>query len=152
MLAIIEVSEYTFCYSLRFIWLRSCRVLMLNLFTIKSMGRSASELDYGSMKKVAKSTNACFPLYQGQLGAYAFLTRRRNALKCTMDTRQADKDSVKLWKMFCWESFGSGIHVVNFTCTTYLNTVADQVHLVMPVAFVSKIMHPATLQNCLGVV
>jgi len=38
--------------------------------------------------------------------------------------------------MFFWETLGQAIHVdIHFTCATYLNTVADQVHPFMPMVF-----------------
>ena len=39
-----------------------------------------------------------------------------------MGRRQADRGSVILWAMFCWETLGPGFHVdVTLTCTTCLN-------------------------------
>ncbi|MCJ8743381.1 hypothetical protein PDJAM_G00093370 [Pangasius djambal] len=55
---------------------------------------------------------------------------------CTMGRRQAGGGSVMLWATFCWETLRPGIHVdVTLTRPTYLNTVADQVHLFMATVF-----------------
>lgn len=41
-----------------------------------------------------------------------------------------------LWAVLCWKSFGPGIQVdVTLKCTTYLNTVTEQVHPIMPAVF-----------------
>ena len=50
--------------------------------------------------------------------------------------RQASRDSVVLWPVFCWETLGPAIHVdVTLTPTTYLSIVADHVHPFMETVF-----------------
>lgn len=74
---------------------------------------------------------------------------------CCMGRQQAGTDSVMLWTMFSWETLGHNLHVdVNFTHTTYLNIVKDQVHPILAtvysliaMAFFSSIMGPATCKK-----
>ena len=52
-------------------------------------------------------------------------TPTQTAAEATRQTGAIDR-GVNLWKMFCWENLGPGIHVeVTLTRTTYLSIVAD---------------------------
>lgn len=58
------------------------------------------------------------------------------ASRCIMGRRQAGRDSVMLWAVFCWESLGPVIPVdVTLTRTTYLRIVADHVYPFMETIF-----------------
>lgn len=55
---------------------------------------------------------------------------------CTVERSQPAESSVTLWAIFCWETLGPCIHVdVTLPRTTYLNSVADQVHNFMAMVF-----------------
>lgn len=55
---------------------------------------------------------------------------------CTMGKSCAARGSVLLWAVFCWEAFCPGIKVdVILKFTTYLSTVADDVHPFMEIVF-----------------
>ncbi len=77
-------------------------------------------------KKVVWSDESHFLLHVNGRVRVRCLPGEEMAPGCTMGRRQAGRGSVMLWAMFCWETMGPGIHVTS-TCTTYLNTVADQV-------------------------
>lgn len=107
-------------------------------------------------KKVCWSDESCFPLHHvdGWVRVRC-LPREVRTGGCTMWRMQVGGGSVILWAKFCWESLGPGIHIdVTLTCTTYQNSVADQVHhsivftiSTVSVASFSGIMDPDTLQK-----
>ncbi|KAF3698668.1 Transposable element Tc1 transposase [Channa argus] len=87
-------------------------------------------------KKVAWSGESQFRLHHkdNQVRVHR-LTGEEMAQACTVEG-QAGGGSVTLWAIFCWETIGPCIHVdTTLPRTTYLNTVADQVHTFMAKLF-----------------
>ena len=104
-------------------------------------------------KKVAYFDKSCFLLHHvdGWVCVH-WLAWGERMPGCTMGRGQADRGSVMLWAVVCWETLDPAMDVT-LTRTTYLNIVADQLHsfivtlFLMAVASFSRIIHPATLQK-----
>lgn len=79
-------------------------------------------------KKVAYFDKSCFLLHHvdGWVCVH-WLAWGERMPGCTMGRGQADRGSLMLWAVVCWETLDPAMDVT-LTRTTYLNIVADQLH------------------------
>lgn len=103
------------------IWLHNCHIHPRSPKNIRLQW--ALKLDQRGMKEGGLVWNIMFSFTLcGWSGVRAALTWKEMELECTMRRRQAGRDSVMLWAMFCLETVDPVIHAdVSLTHTTYLN-------------------------------